>query len=181
MKQTKKKEMMLEEKIIKCLYCSFFQEATTRINQGEDRFCNHRNKMVMSTQNICDDGFELYPFFWCQRTNQQLDIAVCAARQNKGITECNGCHTQKEIILESRRYSGCQAKESFKKRIIKKKEIIPEEPISEDSEVPVEMEKRKLLKRKVIVEPEIIKSILHRKEEKICQSDNLYLRKKLIR
>jgi hypothetical protein len=93
----------------------------------------------------------MYYLFWCHESNQWIDIAVCPARQAKGVSECNKCR-QKEDILEIRKYANRKVNggTSGPKKLIKKiHSDEPESPVSE------ELEKRKLLKRKpTVVEEE---------------------------
>ena len=123
---------------MKCIYCNFYQLSPTRIN-NEDRFCNHVQKIIEGKWEICEDGFEPYPFFWCNRNEQRLDMAICVNRQNKGMQECNKCR-QKDEILEIRKIMGRRL--NGKPKLIKK--IVSEE-----------------------IEPEIVKPkiILHRRVE----------------
>ena len=108
-----------------CNYCGFYQESPTRIE--DQRFCNHVQKMVHGDWEICEDGFEVHKFFWCKETNQTIDLAVCPARQSRGMQECTKCQ-QKQDILEIRKFMGRKNGNGFmeKKKIIKKE--VPEEP-----------------------------------------------------
>lgn len=117
----------MEKTGIKCLYCFFYQESPTQL--GASHFCNHVQKMVNAYES-CDDGFEAHKFFWCNKTEQKIDLIVCPARQSRGMSECAHCR-QKAEVLEIRKYMG--RKNGFlKKKIIKKmpeEEVVPQKKL----------------------------------------------------
>lgn len=174
-----------------CHYCVFYCESPTRI--GEDRFCNHIQKMVRGENPICEDGFEAYHIFWCKRTSQQIDLIVCPARQERGMEECKKCQ-QKNIILEIRKLMG--RKNGGEKKLIKKKtnyeqeqenlENTRETAVTEEKTIVTSMQRKKIIlhkKKEEQAEPEVSKTkiVLHKRvkePEEIEPAKKTLIRKK---
>ena len=151
---------------MECKYCAFFQESPTRFGKGEERFCNHIHRVVSENKEICEDGFEAYYLFWCEKSNAWLDLPVCSARQSKGYSECSKCR-QKQNIMEIRRFMGRKARlnGTAPKPIIKKKESEEKEPEKPKPKIilhkkqPEEKPKPKMILHKKVKESEIPKPI----------------------
>ena len=110
---------MEKDESIHCLYCDFYQQSTTRIQ--EQRFCNHVQRMISKDDPICDEnGFEACSLFWCDKSDHWIDLRVCSARQAKDVPECTHCK-QKAEILEVRKFMG--RKNGGAKKLIVKKTI----------------------------------------------------------
>jgi len=154
-----------------------YQESPTRIGKGnmETRFCNHLQKMVYSTQKICeDDGFEPHKFFWCDNSDQRLDLAVCPARQNRGVEDCSKCR-QKKDILEIRKIMGLRARANRENipHIIKKNKHEETQKHIEEAEEDAERENVP-----VIVSEQKPKITLHRKIKEEVPAPKKLIKKK---
>jgi len=84
-----------------CGYCSGYASGRKNKTTGDPdepvirQFCN-KNRQADYGSSSCE-LFVLHPFFYCKRCNQQLDIKVCIARQNKKQEGCVKCSQGKTI------------------------------------------------------------------------------------
>ena len=110
-----------------CMFCSTYQESTTRKN-GE-RFCFQQRKMMDKDDQACDQ-FVLGTNFWCPESNCCMDVYMCIGRQNRGNEDCPKCRLRAKVV-DVKRFNG--------RLLQKKSRILAEDP----SPAP-----RKLIKRK---------------------------------
>ena len=76
-----------------CEYCETYCLSTIRSTEG--RYCSIIRENVVLTSAKCEK-FKAYPFFWCRKNEQWLDLVVCSARQKKNEEGCRRCKSQRE-------------------------------------------------------------------------------------
>ena len=86
----------LKEPKMYCEYCEMFVLGKHKKRNLENKQTCLMNRHAEHDTPICE-LFVLYPFFYCRRNSQQLDITVCIARRGKRRNGCVSCKQGKII------------------------------------------------------------------------------------
>jgi hypothetical protein len=65
-----------------CEFCTTWATSALRTYKGKIRYCDKIKKEVREHDKACED-FHMHQFIFCDKYNQQYDVAVCLARQDK--------------------------------------------------------------------------------------------------
>lgn len=69
-----------------CIYCRKFQSSPVRLGNGTLRLCEFTNRQQTNgTKPTECDGFDIYPYIWCDVRHARYYHEVCAS--------CHGCQT----------------------------------------------------------------------------------------
>lgn len=83
-----------------CHLCAQWFHSTLLKNDQvhNPRKCQIENREILSTDPICEN-FELAKYFYCDRTDHQVTIQMCHARQNREMDECRRCKQREQLAV----------------------------------------------------------------------------------